>query len=224
MQAVAAEGGAAVETAQRQFELLAQKVGQEFGSLAASSERWAAAAAAEGNSGISNIMSRYAEKYAAQANAILDPALSAEVRVVAAPRGSRIGIQSAEAAFGGSLGRAVGPAYDAYQMAQGALQWGATGNSAAFGQAATGVALSWALGIVLGGIIAPAAGLGVIGVAATAGIGAGIGSLLGEDAFNWFSNLANENPGFLTAIFNIYDSVAVDFLAAAASPPSAATP
>lgn len=42
---VAAEGGQAVVSSQRQKELLAQALGNEFKTLADSSERWAAAAA-----------------------------------------------------------------------------------------------------------------------------------------------------------------------------------
>ncbi len=80
---VAAEGGEAIVSAMRQSELYAQSIGDSFRSLAASSERWAASAAAQGNAGIAEIMGRYAEQYAAKATALLDPLISAEARVAA---------------------------------------------------------------------------------------------------------------------------------------------
>ena len=198
---VAAEGGSAVLTAQRQTELLAQSMGQEFSNLAASSERWAAAATAQGNAGIAEIMNRYAQQYATKANALLDPVLTAEARVGALAAEAKMGVEAAQSAFGGAFGRAIGPAYDAYQMADGALTWAETGNSDSFGQAAMGVALSALGGIALGGLLA-FAGLPALGVAAFAALGAGLGSLMGPGAYDAFNQWASEQGDFWTWLFN----------------------
>lgn len=191
--AVAAEGGAAVVTAERQFQLLAQNMAAEFHQLATQSQMWAAAAESQSQRGYKEIMNRYSAKYAAQANALLDPVLSAEARVAALAAEARTGVLAAEKSFGGTFGRAVGPAFDAFQLTQGALNWGSTGDSTAFGQAAVGVALSWGAGIVFGAG-AFALGAGALGAALAAGIAAGIGAALGNAVFDLINDASRSHP------------------------------
>lgn len=129
---------------------------------------------------------------------LLDDVLDAHVRVGAVAAEARVGVLAAERAFGATFGRAIGPAYDAYQMADGAVKWFETGSSDAFGQAGMGVALAWLGGVIVGGA-ALLFGAELLAVAAFAALGAGVGSLLGPSVFDWFNQ---QDFGFWNSIFD----------------------
>ena len=135
-------------------------------------------------------MQNYAEKYAAQANMALDGIIDARVRLASIALDARLGISAVEGVFKGRF-RFVGPAFDAAQLMAGFISFGATGDYTALGEAAMGVAMSGALGSIVGGTFALfGAPIGV--VALMAGVAAGVGSLWGQGAYQWMIGTLNK--------------------------------
>ncbi|MET3459277.1 calcium-binding protein, partial [Variovorax atrisoli] len=153
-------------------------------------QQWADAARAAGNSGVGEIMDKYAGKFADRANALQNGISDAKGALNGLADEASAALRHADGVFGGATGRMLGPMFDAAQMVEGLLDWGTTGSSDKFGAACMGVALSTALGVVAGGL---ALALGLVGlpVAIAAGVGAALGSAYGGDLYDAFRDAVN---------------------------------
>lgn len=186
-QQVALEGGRHVAEITRQHEILAAELGAGFRNAANTAQEWAQAARASNHEGAARVYDKFAERYYQKANDLLEPILGSKAALDGVAREARNAAQDAEKAFGGKLGRVLGPAFDAGQMIAGLWDWIDTGNSDKFGGAAMGVALSAGFGII-GAALAGSLGLPVIAVAVVAGVVAIMGSMAGDYVFGLLSD------------------------------------
>ena len=172
-------------TAQQKFDKLATALGQKTELAVRNANTWQQAARDAGNTGIADVMQKYADKFSSQASNLLNQQVDARMRLDSVTQQARNAIDQASDLFKGNLGRAIGPAFDALQMTEGAVEWYQTGSSDKFGGAAMGVLLSAGGGLFAAGI---AGALGVVGmpVAIAAGIGALIGAASGDRVYNAF--------------------------------------
>ncbi|WP_234106995.1 hypothetical protein, partial [Streptomyces venezuelae] len=152
----------------------ASEIGGAFEEASRKASIWAKAAADSGQGGVAKIIQRYAEKYAFQAEGLLSDLGNAKANLNALAAEIRTVSRTTSEAIGGGFGRAIGPAFDAYAMMDGAIKWVRTGDSEAFGGAAMGVLLSAGLGM-FGAGIATLAGAPLVGVLLAAAAGATIG-------------------------------------------------
>jgi hypothetical protein len=174
-----------VSTAQQKFDRLATELGQQTELAARNANTWQQAARDAGNTGIADIMQKYADKFSNQASDLLNQSVDAKVRLDTVTQNAKVAIDQASDLFKGDLGKAVGPAFDAYQMADGVVEWYQTGSSDKFGGAAMGVLLSAGVGLFAAGLVGA---VGVVGmpVAIAAGIGALIGASAGDGVYKAF--------------------------------------
>jgi hypothetical protein len=171
-------------TAQQKFDKLATELGQKTELAARNADTWQQAARDAGNTGIADLMQKYSDKFSSQARDLLNQQVDAKVRLDAVAQQTKTAINQASDLFKGNLGTAIGPAFDAYQMADGVVEWYQTGKSDKFGGAAMGVLLSAGGGLFLGFL----AGFAFVGmpVVIAAGIGALIGAASGERVYEAF--------------------------------------
>jgi hypothetical protein len=156
------------------YNKFAAELGAGFQQATTNARIWEQAARDAGNTGIANIMQKYADNFASKAANLLDQGLDARATLNGIATEAKLAAQQAGDIFGGNLGRFIGPAFDAAQMITGAVDWANTGNSDKFGGAAMGVLLSAGFGIA-GAALLPF----VTGSAIIIAIGAGIGALIG---------------------------------------------
>ncbi|MDP3223822.1 MAG: hypothetical protein Q8M96_11875, partial [Rubrivivax sp.] len=188
---VAQEGGQQAVAMQRQYEILAGDLGEKFRTAANTADDWAQAARASNNEAVARVYDRYAQNYYEKANNLLDTMVDKKAALDGLAREAKAAASLGDQMLGGSFGRALGPAFDAAQMAAGALDWANTGNSDKFGGAAMGVALAGGFGIIVGGL-ATALALPVVVVAVAAGAAAIFGSALGDLMYSRFRDSVND--------------------------------
>jgi hypothetical protein len=193
----------------------AAELGRAFKDASDKAAMWARAASDAGNTGIGNIMERYSHSFAAQADLMRLNGANALANLNALAEDIRSAAAKAPDALGGGFGRAIGPAFDAYSMMEGATEWVNTGKSEKFGGAAMGVVLSAFFGAVGAGL-ATFVGAPLIVVLVMAAAGATIGSAIGGEVFKEFRNLisgwllGNPDPNVKIIQYVMVDPLVLD--------------
>jgi hypothetical protein len=188
--AVAVAEGQGLVTEAMKHDILAKELSRALDLAAANAKTWAEAAAAKGQEGVGPIMEKYAERYADQAARLASDLAAGQDALGNFVKEANTAIENAAKTTGSTLGQAAGPIIDAAQMAAGAVEWHQTGESTQFGEACAGAALGAALGAIATLGVAIVGTVPVITAAAVIGVAAGIGSLLGPNAFNWFNDVS----------------------------------
>lgn len=111
---VAVESASRVVSETEKFERLATDLGTGLRNAEANAATWAQAARDASKTGIADIMGKYAEKFAAQANTLLGNLTDGKASLNLIAAEARTAMATAENAFGGGFGKAIDPAFDAY--------------------------------------------------------------------------------------------------------------
>jgi hypothetical protein len=174
-----------VVTETEKFNRFAAELGRSFQTASDNAATWGQAARDAGNTGIGNIMQKYADKFADQATNLMNQELDARSTLNGIANDAKAAMQRASDTFGGDFGRFLGPAFDAGQMMEGAVDWARTGNSDKFGGAAMGVLLS-AGGALFASAVGAAFVPAGLGLALIGGLGALLGAASGDAMYEAF--------------------------------------
>ena len=167
------------------YNKFASELGTAFQQATHNAEVWADAARSAGNTGTANIMQKYATSFGDTAAVLSNATGGARAALSGIALEAKSMMQQAGDMFGGNFGRYLGPAFDASAMMVGALEWATTGNSDKFGGACMGIVLSAGFGIIAGGLLT-VAGVPLMVVAIGAGVGALLGSGIGDSMYAAF--------------------------------------
>ena len=191
-------------TQQQKFDIFATEQAKSFRNLAETANRWADAADTAGKGGIGDIMRKYGNKAATEANNVLSGVIDKKQWLDTFVADANLKLDGANqtiAKVGGTAAKAFGPIVDAAQMIVGAVEYSQTGDSINWENACAGVALSVGAAALAFAVL-PAGLVAVVG----AGIAAGAGSYFGGQYFQDLKNLLLESDWFISVSDAVTDT------------------
>jgi len=179
--------GQTILTEQQRYDIFVKSQALPFDIASRNAQLYADAARAAGKTGIADVMSRVAQKFAVDAANIAGATIDSRAWLNAEIAKANTAIAAANKTIGeagGIAGKAFGPIVDGMSMVAGAYEYTQTGDSTAFGQACAGVAMS-AAAVALAGLAIAALPfeIPVLAVALVVGTASGVGNWLGEHYF-----------------------------------------
>jgi hypothetical protein len=113
---ITTEQASRVVSATEQYERFAEELRPAYQRAADNARTWADAARSAGNTGIANIMQRYATSFGDTAAVLSTAGGKAYAVLNGIAADARYAVEQADRLFGGDFGRKLGPAFDAAQM------------------------------------------------------------------------------------------------------------
>jgi len=206
--------GQTVLTETQKFDLFALKQAEALQELTAKVNVWANAADSAGSTGIGDIMRKYRDLAAIEANKVISGLVDRKDwldDLVARANIDVAGANRVIAKSGGMLGHVFGPVVDAGQMIAGALEFQQTGISTSWENACAGVGVSWAAAAMSSALVLGAATMFALTapsllVVSVVALGAAAGSYFGGQYFQGFKNAILENRGFIAVVDTVLNA------------------